>query len=203
MPKRLIVLFIVLLSSYAFAKKDDNAVYEITAVPHEGYEVKDNAIYYRLGNGGMIFELADNNILTKYYADRGASRLGNPFLQSPDLANATVFLVTLINRSNGSLTFTPGYVVMKVGDASAFPLDFSMLLSSMEVYPPAVHKILEQSIFYSPETVRPGKVVSKFLLYPPLPRKNIDFRLDIDYLYFEDKEVRRTSFRYTIRKKKE
>ena len=150
----------------------------------------------------MIFELAGPETVPRYYADRGAGQIGNPFLRSPDLATATTFLVTLVNRTNGVQTFTPGYVVLKAGDATSFPLDFSMLYGAMEKYPPELHKILEKSIFHSPESVRPGDVVSKFLFYPPLPRKNVDFRLEIDYLYFEDKEVR-TTFYYTIRKKKD
>lgn len=204
MPKRLIAILIILLSSYVVSArdKDENAVYEITAQPHEGYEVKNNIIYYRRGEAGMIFELAGPETVTRYYKDRGAPQIGNPFLRSPDLAGATVFLVTLVNHTQGVQTFTPGYVVLKVGDATSFPLDFSMLYSAMETYPPDLHKILDKSIFHSPEAVKPGDVISKFLFYPPLPRKNADFRLEIDYLYFEDKEVR-TTFYYTIRKKKD
>ena len=202
MPKRLTILLIVLLSSYVFAKKDDNAVYEILAEPHEGYEVRDNIIYYRQGNAGMIFELADGNTVAKYFADRGAARLGNPFLQAPDLAASTAFLVTLINKTFGNLTFTPNYVLMKVGDTTSFPMDYSNLLGSMQEFPLDVQKILDKSIFHSPESIRPGETVSKFLLLPALPRKNTNFKLDIDNMYFQNKEVR-TSFRYTIRKKKQ
>jgi hypothetical protein len=199
MSKRLIAIFIILASSYVSAD-DRNAVYEVTAQPRDDYEVKDNIIYYRHGNAGMVFELASPEVVARYYADRGARQVGNPFMGSPDLGHATIFLVTLINRTNGNLTFTPGYVVLKVGDEASFPLDFAMLYSALEAYPPNLHRILEKSIFHSPEAVRPGQIVSKFLFYPPLPRKETDFRLEIDYLYFEDHEVR-TRFHYTIRKK--
>ncbi|HSP06850.1 MAG TPA: hypothetical protein VLR94_06705 [Acidobacteriota bacterium] len=201
MPKRLIALLIVLLSSYAFAKKDDNAVYEITAEPHEGYEVKDNVIYYRQGSAGVIFELAQDATIRKYYADRGAAWLANPFLQSPDLATATVFLVSLVNRTNSVLSFTPGYVVMKMGDMTSFPMDFSLLLTAMQDYRSDVHKILDRSIYSSPVDVHPGEVVSKFLFYPHLPSKNASFRIEVDNLYFQNKEARVT-FYYSMHKKK-
>lgn len=205
MPKRLIAIIVILLSSYvayAAKKSDKDAEYVITPQPRDDYEVKDNVIYYRRGEAGMMFELADGNTVSRYYAERGASQLGNPFAQNTDLQKCTIFLVTLINHTNGALTFTPGYVVMKVGDEASFPLDFAMLYSAMEPYPTGVRKILEKSIYHSPEAVRPGEVISKFLFYPALPRKNIDFRLEIDYMYFEDHEIR-TKLYYTIRKKKD
>ena len=201
MSKRLIVILLVLLSSYAHAKKDDNAVYEIILQPRPEYEIKGNAIYYRNGKAGMIFELADGDTIGKYYSDRGAPQMGNPFQQDPELQQSTIFLVTLVNKTNGVLTFTPGYVVMKVKDDASPAMDFTQMLTLLESYPQGVRKILDNSIFHSPEAVRPGQVVSKFLFLPALPKKEVDFRIEIDYLYFDHQEVR-TKFYYSIRKQK-
>jgi len=50
--------------------------------------------------------------------------------------------------------------------------------------------LLEKSIFHSSEVVQPGKVITKFLIYPQLPKKVEELRLSFDYLYFENAEIK-------------
>src|SRR5262249_8295308 len=70
---------------------------------HEGYTIKDDKILFRQGNAGLILEVADEAKIKKYYSERG-SNLGNPFpTLSPELSNATIFLLTYINHTKGNI----------------------------------------------------------------------------------------------------
>lgn len=156
---------------------------------HEGYEIKDDKIYFRHGNAGIILEVATPEKIERYYKERG-SDIGNPFMKlGGDFQGATIFLVTLLNRTNGSLTFTPRYVLAKIKTEAYFPLDYTVLLEFLEEQRP-LNKILSKSIFHSPELVQPGNIVSKFLIFPLLPKKFDQLRLEFDYLYFENFEVK-------------
>lgn len=187
MPKNLIAIVIVLLSISILSFAEATP----TLVPkqNESYEVKEGKIYYRHGNAGMILEAASADAIAAYYKERGAE-LGNPFgIPGGELRDSTFFLVSLLNRTNGNLTFTPRYVTLKIKTEASFPLDFTVLLGMLENYNVDHRKILTNSIYHSPETVRPGKVISKFLIFPPLPKKFREVKLEFDYLYFEDKEI--------------
>lgn len=191
MPKKVSIIIIVLLVSWgAFVAASP------TLVPkqHESYEVKESKIYYRHGNAGLILEVANADSIAAYFKERGAE-LGNPFgIPGGELRDSTFFLVTLLNRTNGNLTFTPRYVTLKIKTEASFPLDFTVLLGMLEYYNVNHRKILANSIYHSPETVRPGKVIRKFLIFPPLPKKFREVKLEFDYLYFEDKEIRLNFF---------
>ena len=157
---------------------------------HDPYDIKENKIYYRHGNAGLILEQADDNAIAAYYKDRGIE-LGNPFgRRASELKESTFFLLTLVNRSNGNLTFTPRYVTLKIKTEASFPLDFTVLLGMLEEFNLREQQIVTNSVFHSPETVRPGEVMSKFLIFPQLPKKVHEVKLEFDYLFFEDKEIR-------------
>jgi hypothetical protein len=191
MPKKVSTIFIVLLVAFqAFAAASP------TLVPkqHDSYEVKEGKIYYRHGNAGLILEVADHDRIAAYFKERGAE-LGNPFgVQGGELRDSTFFLVTMLNRTNGNLTFTPRYVTLKIKTEASFPLDFTVLLGMLENFNANHRKIVASSIYHSPETVRPGTVISKFLIFPALPKKFREVKLEFDYLYFEDKEIRLNFF---------
>lgn len=186
MPKSLIAIVVVLLSSYYSIYADS---FWIHPAVHEGYEVKEDRIYFRSGESGLIVDCVRGQEAANYYAERGASWMGNPFRRT-EFAKPTIFLVTIFNRTNGNATFTPGMVAIRVRTEASFPMEYSSLMAALESFPTRERKILEQSIFHSPEIIRSGDVVSKFLLFPPLPEKALEFKLDFDYLYFEQKEVR-------------
>jgi hypothetical protein len=192
MPERLTAIVIVLLLSYGVLAADS---YLIRPAVHEGYQVKEDLIQFRNGNAGVTIKPAKSLDISGYYSNRGAPFMGNPFLRE-EFQNPTVFIVTIFNRTNGNATFTPGLVALKIKDEASFPLDYIILMQAIEGLPLRDKKILEDSIYHSPETIRSGEVVSKFLLFPPLPDKNLEFRLEFDYLYFESKEVR-TKFYFT------
>jgi hypothetical protein len=158
--------------------------------PHESYEVKNGKIYFRKGNAGIMLEVASSQMIEKYFKDRGAD-VGNPFTKiSSGMQNPAFFLVTLINRTNGSLTFTPRYVIAKIKTEAYFPLDYLTMMEVVEQEDTARRKLLEKAIYHSPELLHPGAVVSKFLIFPELPKKYDDIRLAFDYLYFENSEVK-------------
>jgi hypothetical protein len=187
MPKRIILFLFVALPIAVQAL-------ELRPKPHDGYEVKDGKIYFRRGNAGLILEAANYEKIEKYYRDRGL-QTGNPFVSlGEDMQSATVFLVTLLNRTNGSLTFTPRYVIARIKTDAYFPLDYLVLLETFEGQEPNVKKMLQQSIYHSPELINPGKVVSKFLIFPDLPKKFDDLKLQFDYLYFENTEIKSEFF---------
>src|SRR5262245_49522806 len=125
MSKTINALFIVLLISYGIClasdkNKDKDIEYENIPKPHEGYEVKDGKIYYRQGKAGSIVEPANNDVISKYFRDRGSS-VDNPFVGSDEeFSNSTFFLISLINHSKGVLTFTPGYVTLKIKTDASF-----------------------------------------------------------------------------------
>lgn len=191
MPKKVSIILIVLLVAYgAFVAASPKLVPK----QHESYEVKEGKIYYRQGSAGLILEAANSDAIAAYFKDRGAE-LGNPFaVPGGELRDSTFFLVTMLNRTNGNLTFTPRYVTLKIKTEASFPLDFTVLLGMLENFNAHHRKILADSIYHSPETVRPGKVISKFLIFPPLPKKFRELKLEFDYLYFEDKEIRLNFF---------
>jgi hypothetical protein len=98
--------------------------------------------------------------------------------------------VTLLNRTNGSVTFTPRYVIARIKTEAYFPLDYLSMMEVVEQEDLTGRKLLEKSIYHSPELLHPGAVVSKFLIFPELPKKFDDIRLSFDYLYFENSEVK-------------
>jgi hypothetical protein len=187
MSKTVITIFIVLCSALCFGDSPKT----LTPKPHESYEIKDGKIFYRHGNAGLVLEAADSETIARYYSERGAPNLGNPFSSANiDLRDGTFFLISLVNRTNGNLTFTPRYVTLKIKTDASFPLDFTLLLGLLENYNAQLRKVLTNSIFHSPETIPAGTVMSKFLIFPPLKKKFKELKLEFDYLYFEDKEVR-------------
>jgi hypothetical protein len=205
MPKsfglRLLAISIILLLSYYTVWADS---FWIHPTEHEGYEIiNQEEIHFRSGNAGVSMKAVRGDEAAKYFADRGAAWVGNPFLQE-EFEHPTIFLVTILNRTNGNATFTPGMVTIRIGTEASFPLEYSTLLSILEVFPANERKILEKSIFHSPEIIKKGDVMTKFLLFPPLPPKALDFKLDFDFLYFEQKEIKtRFYFRQErIREKK-
>jgi hypothetical protein len=184
---RIATIVIMLLSSYYIIWADS---FWIHPTPHEGYEIiKQEEIHFRSGNAGIIMKPVRGDEAAKYFAERGAAWVGNPFLQE-EFANPTIFLVTILNRTNGNATFTPGMVTIRIHTEASFPLEYTTLLSILEVFPANERKILEKSIFHSPEIIKKGDVMTKFLLFPPLPQKALDFKLDFDFLYFEQKEIK-------------
>jgi hypothetical protein len=184
---RFFAIPVILLLSYCTASADS---FWIHPVQHEGYEViSQEEIHFRSGNAGIIMKAVRGDEAAKYFADRGAGWVGNPFLQE-EFENPTIFLVTVLNRTNGNATFTPGMVTIRIGTEASFPLEYTTLIGILEVFPKNEQKILERSIFHSPEIIKHGEVMTKFLLFPPLPQKALDFKLDFDFLYFEQKEIK-------------
>jgi hypothetical protein len=203
MSKTISTLFIVLFLSYGICQagdKDKNIEYENIPKPHEGYEVKDGKIYYRQGKAGAIIEPADDQVIIRYFQERGSS-VADPFVGGDEeLSNSTYFLVSLLNHSKGALTFTPGYVALKIKTDASFPIDFTVLMSIMQGMDAYPAKLLEKSVFHSPEMIRPGDFVSKFLVFPPLPKKDAELKMEFDYLFFEGSELKQ--FFYFTRQKK-
>jgi hypothetical protein len=189
MPKRLILSLLVVLCALAHAEAAG-----LRPKPHEGYEIKDGKIYFRRGNAGIILEVATTQMIEKYFKDRGGD-VGNPFAQlTTGMQNPAFFLVTLLNRTNGSLTFTPRYVIAKIKTEAYFPLDYLTMMEVVEQEQTDRRKLLEKAIYHSPELLHPGAIVSKFLIFPGLPKKFDDLRLSFDYLYFENSEVKSDFF---------
>jgi hypothetical protein len=206
MSKTIIVIYVILLLSYSagWASDQDKEVfeYEIVAAPHEGYEIKDGQIYYRSGKAGLILEPATVDVIEKYFTDRGSS-VTNPFIGTdPELENGTYFLLSLINRSKGSLTFTPRYVALKIKTEASFPIDFTVLLGILQNMDPYNKKLIENSIYHSPEIIQPDQTFTKFLVFPPLPQKDAKLKLEFDYMFFESKEMK-NYFYFTQQKKGE
>jgi len=164
----------------------------------KGYEVKEGRIFFRSGQAGLMLESVDGEAIARYYSDRGA-RVGNPLLRlGPEVEQGVIFLLTIFNRSEGNVTFTPNYALLRVKDDTAFAMDFTVLVGLMDSVDPALRKILDKSIFHSPEILSKGEVVSKFLIFPSIPPKVKELRLDMDSLFFEGKDVRKT-FQFTKR----
>jgi len=63
---------------------------------------------------------------------------------------------------------------------------------------PVLRNVLNKSIFHSPETVSKNEVVSKFLIFPSIPSKTREIRVDFDSLFFEDRDAK-TSFYFIKR----
>jgi len=115
--------------------------FQLTPKPRDIYEVKEGKIYYRHGNAGIIVDPATPEEVVNYYRERG-SDIGNPFAKlGGDLKTATVFIVTLINRTNGSLTFNPRYVIAKVKTEAYFSLDIMVLMELFEGQDQKVKKL--------------------------------------------------------------
>jgi hypothetical protein len=194
MQKRLGFILALFLFSIARSSFGSDSPLPLHPKPHDGYEIKDGKIYFRHGEAGLILEVATPDKIQKYYKERG-SEIANPFEKlGGEIENATIFLVTLLNRTNGSLTFTPRYVLAKIKSEGYFALDYTVMLDILETQQPPMKKLLENSIFHSPEIVQPGTVVTKFLVFPQMPKKIDDLRLEFDYLYFENFEVKSTFF---------
>ncbi len=189
------IVIVLLLSQYASAVTP----FELVPLPHEGYEIKEDAIYFRSGNIGIVLEPATDAKIAKYYADRGID-LGNPFSQlGGEMQGASIFMLTLINRTTGSLTFTPRYITLKIKTEAYFPMDFTVLLGIVDGQERRIQEILQKSVYHSPDSLSAGQVVTKFLIFPALPKKFEEIKLEFDYLYYASQEIR-TTF-YFARKK--
>ncbi|HKZ40660.1 MAG TPA: hypothetical protein VJ044_06835 [Candidatus Hodarchaeales archaeon] len=165
----------------------------------EEYEVQNNKIYFRKGNEGLILEQATEEAISKYYSDRGAN-IGNPFLSLKEISkDHTIFLLTLINRGRSSVTFTPRYVTLQIKHDNFYPMDFAILLEALEGLDRTKASILQKSIFHSSEALHPNEVITKFLVFPSLPKKFDELMLEFDYLFFGDREIRARF--YFLRKK--
>lgn len=196
MSKNLILCFLLfVLSSPCMAELDA----DWQPKPHDSYEVQDGKILFRKGNAGLIVEVATTDAIAKYYADRGATVPDPLSIVYRGMNRTVVFLMTLINRTNGNLTFTPRYAIVRIKSEAYFSLDYSILMDWMEGMDQGRRFILEESIFHMPEIVSSGNVVSKFLIFPSLDQKHKELRLEMDYLFFEKQE---TPVRfYFVRKK--
>ena len=199
MSKQLIaVLLIFVFSQGVFAEIANSLEPE----EHEGYDVKEGKIYFRRGDAGLILEVANGETVAKYYSDRGIN-LGNPFASlGGDMQTATIFLLTILNRTNGNVNFTPRYVTLKIKTEAYFPIDFTELLAFTEGQDKPVQKILQNSVYHSSDSIPAGKIISKFLIFAALPKKFDELKLIFDYLYFENNEVR-TTFYYKRKKNSE
>jgi len=180
---------VVLLLSQSLFSGDKTPLGPLLPKEHDGYEIKDDKIMFRQGNAGLVLEVADAEKIKKYYSDRG-SDLGNPFpALSPELSNATIFLLTFINHTKGNIMFTPEYVTLHLKEQGFFPLSFLLLLPMLDDLDQHSKKVIEDSVYHSPETVKAGGVTSKFLIFPEMPKKIEKIMLDFTFLSFEDKEL--------------
>jgi hypothetical protein len=187
----IVVIFVLPGASQTF--------FDFIPKPGKTYEIREDKIYFRQGPVGIIVEVASDATLLKYYADRGAKVDSHPFTKLGEAKNYTIFIVTLINRSQGAFTFTPRYVTLKAKDKSFYPLDFPLLLELFQDIDPARRRLLELSVFHSSEALPRDQIATKLLVFSDLPSKADDLTLEFDYLYFESKEIR-TKF-YFERKK--
>lgn len=200
MSKTVTLITVILSLSYVFCTAEDKD-FELEIVPktHDGYEVKDGKIFYRYGKAGLILEPANAAVIRQYFSERGSS-VANPFLDTDEeLEHGTFFLLSLINHSKGTLTFTPRYIALKIKTEASFAIDFTVLMSIMQRLDPYNRKLLDRSIYHSPETIQPGDSETKFLVFPPLPKKEAELKMEFDYMFFENKELK--TFFYFIRQK--
>ena len=171
-------------------------------VSGEGYEIKDGKIYLRYSNSGLILEEATERSIANYYLDRGI-QLGNPFrVMGGGPFGPTIFIITFLNRGKGTISFTPSYVVMKSKNESYFPMNFGELWDFISSLDPPIQKVMQKSIYHSPESVRPGEIVTKLLIFPAIPHKITDFTLEFDFLYLENHEMRPVFYFTNSEKKK-
>ncbi len=193
---KLLAIFIVLFVSQIAGA---TAALELVPVAHEGYDIKDGTIYFRSGNVGLVLEAANDATIAKYYRDRGID-LGNPFSRlGGEMQGASIFMLTLINRTTGSLTFTPRYITLKIKTEAFFPMDFTILLGILDGQEKRIQDVLQKSVYHSPDSISPGQVATRFLIFPALPKKYEEIKLEFDYLYYGSQEIR-TAF-YFARKK--
>ena len=167
--------------------------------PGKSYEIREEKIYFRQGTVGIVLEVATDELLLKYYGERGARLDAHPFTKLGDAKSYTIFIVTLINRSQGVFTFTPRYVTLRAKDKSFYPLDFPLLLELFLDIDPAKRRLLELSVFHSSEAIQRDQTSTKLLVFSDLPAKADELILEFDYLYFESKEIR-TKFYFTRKK---
>jgi len=185
MSKLVTFALILICSQFVFA---DVANF-LEPEQHEGYDLRDGKMYFRRGEAGLILENVGPQEIAKYYSDRGVN-LGNPFSGlGGDTQPAAIFLLTILNRTNGNVTFTSRYVTLKIKTEAFFSMDFTDLLDFTEGQNKPIPEILENSVFHSSEIIRPGKIVSKFLIFPALPKKFDRLKLIFDYVFFEKNEV--------------
>jgi len=197
MPQVLIAFLVFLLGASMVSAQSPASV-QLHPKPHEGYEIKGDKLYFRHGQAGLIMELATPEKIAQYYHERG-SEVGNPFAKlGGELGNATIFLLTLVNRTNSNLTFTPRYVLAKIKSDAYFALDYTVLLDIIDSPDKSLGKLLEKSIYHSPELLDPGKIVTKFLVFPELPKKFDELKVEFDYMYFGNFEIK-TNFYFTTK----
>lgn len=202
MSKIATLLFCLVLLACTSAIAED--VYEIHPKPGKGYEVKDDKIYYRVGNAGLILQLMDTNGIAQFYKDHGA-QIGDPLsTMDYETSGSTIFLLTLINHTHGTLTFTPNYAILHIRDQAVFAMDFTILLPMLDNLDAGTRRIVEDSVFHSPDVIQQDQVVSKFLLFPQLPPKFDEFKLAFDYVFFGDRKESKCDFYFKhVKVKKE
>ena len=183
-------LLVVLLLSQVLQAADKAPPGPLIPKAHDGYDIKDDKILFRQGNAGLILEVADVEKIRKYYSDRG-SDMGNPFPDlSPELTNATIFLLTFINHTKGNIVFTPAYVTLHIKEQGFFPLSFLLMLPMLDDVDKHTKKVIQDSVYHSPETVKAGEVITKFLIFPEMPKKKFEsIMVNFTYLSVEDHDL--------------
>jgi hypothetical protein len=192
------ILFILIIANFLAAEETPT----FHPVSGEGYQINDGKIYLRYSNTGLILEIATERSIANYYLDRGI-QLGNPFRDmGGGQLSPTIFLITLLNRGKGTISFTPSYVAMKSKNESFFPMNFGELWDFISNLDPPIQKVMQKSIYHSPENVHPGEVITKLLIFPAIPHKMTDFTLDFDFLYLENHEMHPVFYFTSSEKKK-
>ena len=76
------------------------------------------------------------------------------------MQGASIFMLTLINRTTGSLTFTPRYMSLKIKTEAYFPMDFTVLLGIVDGQEREreFQEILQKSVYHSPDSLSAGQV---------------------------------------------
>jgi len=193
------ILFILIIAN-CFAAADEVPLFH--PVSGEGYQIKDGKIFLRSSNAGLILELATERSIANYYLDRGI-QLGNPFRDmGGGQLSPEIFIITFLNRGKGTISFTPSYVVMKSKNETFFPMNFGELWDFISNLDPPIQRVMQKSIYHSPENVRPGDIITKLLIFPAIPHKMNDFTLEFDFLYLENHEMRPVFYFRSSEKKK-
>ena len=138
------------------------------------YRVEGRALVYEaLGVRATLRQVLPSEEAAFFEARTGRPRR----VFSPDGASSPVllFALTLQNHSQASLVFNPGFVTINTNRIGGIkPLDYADLYMLLRERPQALadaQPLLENHVWFQPETILPGGAASRLLVFGPLPSK--------------------------------
>jgi hypothetical protein len=152
----------------------------------KGYEFEGNTVSCKVLNSLVKIKYMESSDIDLFFLRHN---LSNPFLASPILRdNLTIFLVTFVNKEEGTIRFDPRRASIYVnGGYYRGSLDFTEVMIAFEKSSPGNDSTEFKKTMYDLEVdVTSGKSVEGLLVFPFLPKGTKDIVIMLSGIFVRD-----------------